>query len=422
MSLQRLPGEVAAQIKSSTIATSLNDAVIGLLKNALDADALKVSVTVDYARGGCTVVDDGSGIASYEYPPEGGLGKRHYTSKYPSSPEKYGRNGLFLASVGALSLLTVTSRCQGQDSRGSLTMHNGKHLRRLESGPENVSLDLVSHGTSVSVRNLFGCMPVRARMRPVLGSAEWARAWDRLVRTVTALLLAYPKDVAVTIKDDHSSCKKTLRAEKSDASRADIARTARLLAQAGHSDAADAASWVNVEASVPGVSLTGCISLTPGASRKTQFICIGIEPLTDDTASLYDDINKLFAESNFGAAQKTSKGPIDRFTREMKPRKGVDRWPMFSIRVDLEDSVEVGDVLNDQRQHLSIIKRLLQTMVSEFLAEHGFYEGPGGLQQEQLPTANASLANSPTKKQKTATSHMLPCRGKASSSTSLFSS
>ena len=317
-------------------------------------------------------------------------------------------------------------------------MHNGRLLRRHVSESSDAwTGTALARGTRVVVRDLFGCMPVRARLRPLPASGARARDWDSLVRTITALLLSYPKDVRVTLKDANSAHRRTLHTGDSQSWRGGIARTARLLVQAGYNDVADPASWVNVEASVPGASMAGCISLMPVSSRKAQFISIGIEPLTEDIATgpLYDDINKIFAESVFGAAadgkdaaQKAATGPIDKFVREQRPRKTVDRWPMFSIGVTLDDDVEIDDVLNDQRQHLSIIKRLLRTMLCEFLARHGFCDTLTDLygqatqhvQEERHHSANAS----PVKKPNTAHgSRQLPCRGKgAAPSVSLFSS
>lgn len=76
-SIKPLPEIVVAQIKSSTAIVSLGDAVLGLLKNALDARASKVDATVDFIRGGCTVEDNGLGIAPSAFHEEGGLGKRY---------------------------------------------------------------------------------------------------------------------------------------------------------------------------------------------------------------------------------------------------------------------------------------------------------------------------------------------------------
>lgn len=77
MSIRPLPRHVAEQIKSSAILTSLNDAASGLVKNSLDADATAVNIYLDYAKGGCTVEDNGVGIPPSEFRPEGGLGKAH---------------------------------------------------------------------------------------------------------------------------------------------------------------------------------------------------------------------------------------------------------------------------------------------------------------------------------------------------------
>jgi DNA mismatch repair protein MLH3 len=75
--IQPLPQDVAAKIRSSTLITHLNGVVLELVKNALDANAQCVFVTVDYQRGGCVVEDDGEGIVPAEFEFGGGLGKPH---------------------------------------------------------------------------------------------------------------------------------------------------------------------------------------------------------------------------------------------------------------------------------------------------------------------------------------------------------
>lgn len=70
-----LPAEVAAQIKSSTAIVTLSGVLLELLKNALDAKSSKIEATVDFARGACTVEDNGLGIPPQEFREEGGLGK-----------------------------------------------------------------------------------------------------------------------------------------------------------------------------------------------------------------------------------------------------------------------------------------------------------------------------------------------------------
>lgn len=77
MSIRLLPPDVVAQIKSSTTITSLNGVVCELVKNSLDAESTKISIDVDYARGGCVVEDDGLGIMPAEFLESGGLGKMY---------------------------------------------------------------------------------------------------------------------------------------------------------------------------------------------------------------------------------------------------------------------------------------------------------------------------------------------------------
>lgn len=75
MSIQPLPPDVIAQIKSSISITSLNGVICELVKNSLDAGATKLDINVDYSRGGCCVEDDGFGILPFEFRKDGHLGK-----------------------------------------------------------------------------------------------------------------------------------------------------------------------------------------------------------------------------------------------------------------------------------------------------------------------------------------------------------
>ncbi|EDN94997.1 hypothetical protein SS1G_10872 [Sclerotinia sclerotiorum 1980 UF-70] len=75
MSIQPLPLDVVAQIKSSSTITSLNAVIFELVKNCLDASCSKIDIVVDFSRGDCTVEDNGLGILPSEFGENGGLGK-----------------------------------------------------------------------------------------------------------------------------------------------------------------------------------------------------------------------------------------------------------------------------------------------------------------------------------------------------------
>lgn len=75
--IRPLPEVAAAQVESSVLVRSLQDAVIGIVKNSLDSGAKRIDVEVDFEKGFCAVDDDGSGIASADFHAAGGLAKVH---------------------------------------------------------------------------------------------------------------------------------------------------------------------------------------------------------------------------------------------------------------------------------------------------------------------------------------------------------
>jgi hypothetical protein len=75
--IHALPSDVIAKIKSSTSIVHLTGVILELVKNALDANAHIIFITVDFKRGGCIVEDDGDGIPPIEFESIGGLGKPH---------------------------------------------------------------------------------------------------------------------------------------------------------------------------------------------------------------------------------------------------------------------------------------------------------------------------------------------------------
>jgi DNA mismatch repair protein MLH3 len=80
--IRPLPELVVAQIESSSIITSLNAVILGLLQNSLDSGATRVEMSVNFGRGNCSVEDDGRGIHPCDFAVDGGLGKMYRQSTY----------------------------------------------------------------------------------------------------------------------------------------------------------------------------------------------------------------------------------------------------------------------------------------------------------------------------------------------------
>ncbi|KAB5585612.1 hypothetical protein GE09DRAFT_983593 [Coniochaeta sp. 2T2.1] len=393
MSIKQLPPDVVAQIKSSIAITSLNSVILGLLRNSLDAKAFKINISVDYRRGNCSVEDNGLGIAPTEFLEVGGLGKLHYTSKNPPNPDLHGSQGTSLASVAALSLLSITSHHHEHRSHNSLSIHNSTVVTRNTPALPEQRLLVFPHGTRVTVRDLFGSMPVRVKQRALeIESSGVAKEFEHLILGIVGLLLVWPDKVTVAIRDASSSNVATLRTKESSQNTSPLlGRLPRLLAQASLYDNLQADSWIEVGARGFGTSVRGCICLAPTATKRLQFMSIGIELLLNDHSAnvLYEEVNNVFANSAFGVIEGESdeEAPADKEKRtsfkirDLKARKGVDRWPIFVLQIRFDDrptkqAFDVEDILDGRSADLTVITNLLRALSYQFLKKHHFRPKP----------------------------------------------
>ena len=175
-----LPRGVVDVIAAGEVVERPASVVKELVENALDAGARRVEV--DLEDGGRTLVrvrDDGEGIG----PEDLALAfAPHATSKIRSVADlatvaTYGFRGEALASIGAVSDASVTSRARGADAAHRI------EDRRGEIGP--VAPAAHPEGTTVEVRSLFAGLPAR---RKFLRSppAETARCTEAVVRFALA--------------------------------------------------------------------------------------------------------------------------------------------------------------------------------------------------------------------------------------------
>ncbi|CAG8955602.1 hypothetical protein HYFRA_00009556 [Hymenoscyphus fraxineus] len=399
MSIQPLPPAVIAQIKSSIVITSLNAVICELAKNSLDAGSTKLDISVDYAKGGCVVEDNGVGIPPSEFRDGGGLGMLHHSSKLNSNTLLHGRKGAFLASLAAVALLTITSHHHKHHSHNSVGMHKSQVISRQTPTPSHQHLFNTEHGTRVTVRDLFGNMPVRVKQRAI--SAEKYRGnnkdWEELKRSIALLLLSWPEPVAVTVREVGTLQKIVIRLPPAPPNKKPSnPKVCSILSQAAIVNPDETSSWVEVSASTEQLKVWGSISLDPSATKNVQFLSFGIQPLlpADTQSIIHVEINRLFANSAFGNEDEVeelddserqrrkndARYKSDAYTnRELKGvKKGVEKWPMFYINIrqrtasQASQGLEVDDVLDDKGSNLGIILELLQAMISEFLTRHHF--------------------------------------------------
>lgn len=223
-------------------------------------------------------------------------------------------------------------------------------------------------------------MPVRVKQRAVF-SEKFAldKEWSKLTRAVVGMLLAWPSSITVSLR--HAATQRELRfrpPEKLDIT----SRTSRILTQAGLADSSDVDAWVPISASCGPISVKGCICTNPVATRRSQFISLGIIPIINEfgTDVLYEEINRIFGNSSFGVVdgEEGHRGvslKLDEFTgRELRSRKGIERWPMFYLKITASslEGINNPDQLGSHGQTLSAILDLLKATCYGFLKKHQF--------------------------------------------------
>ncbi|KAL8718715.1 MAG: hypothetical protein Q9225_004179 [Loekoesia sp. 1 TL-2023] len=402
--IQPLPEEVAAQIKSSTSISSLEHVAVGLFKNSLDAGSSRIDVIVDFGRGACTVEDDGWGISPTEFMDNGGLGKAYHTSKIDPRSTVYGRDGTFLASLAATSILTITSHHCANRSTATLIFHHARPAARLVPAPSHYQLLHREHGTKVEVHDLFGNMPVRVKQRSsaLTNKKEHVREWESLRKSLIGSLLAWPIPVDAVIKDTEANRKITVKSKFTDSKDVpggklisrplDLPWICSLLSQAGYIEPDNWDTWIKTSARTPYVTIRGAFSLQPVETKRIQFISLGIRHLRADTGAsvLYDAVNHVFALSSFGNLEECLDDEVDERLKSKDKRykkdghtnkqlrgvgKGVDRWPMFVIHIELQENLSrrfgSRDILEQESTLWSIVK-VIGAMTTGFLSDHHF--------------------------------------------------
>ncbi|MBE7554184.1 MAG: DNA mismatch repair endonuclease MutL [Anaerolineales bacterium] len=183
MTIRILPPDVAAKIAAGEVVERPASVVKELVENAIDAGARTIRVEI---QGGgkrlIRVMDDGGGIAAEEVPL---AFARHATSKLASVEDlsrvmTLGFRGEALASIAAVSQLTLVSRPAAQPAATRIRLEGGQQLALGAAGSPG--------GTIITVENLFYNVP--ARLKFLKADATEAA---HIHRIVSHYALAYPQ-------------------------------------------------------------------------------------------------------------------------------------------------------------------------------------------------------------------------------------
>jgi DNA mismatch repair protein MutL len=157
MSIRRLPETLVNRIAAGEVVERPASAVKELVENSIDAEAKRIDIVVrDGGRTQITITDDGKGMSSGEL----SLAvERHATSKLPDDDllniASLGFRGEALASIGAVSRMTLTSRRIEDDEAWMLAVEGGAVGTPAPAAHPP--------GTRLEIRDLFYATPARLK-------------------------------------------------------------------------------------------------------------------------------------------------------------------------------------------------------------------------------------------------------------------
>jgi len=157
MAIRQLPDDLVNKIAAGEVVERPASVVKELVENALDAGATRIAITT--AGGGKSLIrieDNGHGMDEADLVLSV---ERHATSKLDADSldaiRSLGFRGEALASIGAVSDLSIASRPADAESGLKLTVNRGRREGPMPCG--------MNRGTVVEVRNLFAAVPARLK-------------------------------------------------------------------------------------------------------------------------------------------------------------------------------------------------------------------------------------------------------------------
>ena len=306
----KLPDDLANQIAAGEVVERPASVVKELVENALDADARRITVTIEY--GGkrlLRVEDDGIGMS----PDDARMClERHATSKIRSADDlgaisTLGFRGEALPSIASVSRFTLRTRERGADGGTEIRVVAGQIERNVAvGGPE---------GTSITVEDLFFNLPARRKFLKSDG-AETAH----VSKLMTQLALCHPR-VGFTLVNGG---KRVLECPP-----------AATLADRMYQIYGERPDLVPVERTMHGVHLTGMVAALAetGPTRGPQHVFVNARIVRDKTIAhaVIDAYQSASIKERSPEIHLFLDVPLDRIDVNVHPTKAEVRFADQSL-------------------------------------------------------------------------------------------
>ncbi|KAI7868281.1 hypothetical protein BDF14DRAFT_1794962 [Spinellus fusiger] len=184
-----LDKSVIYQLRSSVVMTTLQQCLIELIHNALDANATTIEAGIDMNSYIVQVSDNGTGIL-----PESisHIAKQHMTSKCHTLSDlhtlkTFGFRGEAFAALAEASILQITSRHYQHDTTW-MTLWKDSTLIECSQAKKQYR----KAGTQVIARNIFYKHPVRQKQHMLESQFAAEYRLELIKRAVSAIALVFP--------------------------------------------------------------------------------------------------------------------------------------------------------------------------------------------------------------------------------------
>lgn len=182
--IKQIDQETIRFISAGEKITNIESAIRELIENSIDAQATYIEVRLSkFGADSIEVEDNGIGIDRLDFPT---LGQRYHTSKISDysklqeSLETFGFRGEALSCLIKVANVTIITKSPNSPTGTKLVFNNGQQT--------NTDPVARANGTTVIIKNLFHCMPVRRRELETTAK----RQHDKVVKLIYEQVLVRP--------------------------------------------------------------------------------------------------------------------------------------------------------------------------------------------------------------------------------------